>query len=114
MVEIKRTKKDLDKKEQYIMTLNKAMKSVKDIPDQTEIHVVNFCYFDKVDEKTGEVVSLLSLLDKSGTVYCTQSETFKNDFSDIAEIFTDDPEFTIMKVSGVTKAGRGFVDCILV
>lgn len=114
MVEIKKTKKELDKKGQYIMTLNKAMKSMKDVPDQTEIKVINFCFFDKVDERTGESVSLLSILDESGKVYCTQSETFKRDFTDIAEIFDEDEDFIIGKISGVTKAGRDFVDCVLV
>ena len=66
-----------------------------------------------INEETGEVSSLLGILDPDGNSYVTQSATFKRSFADIADIFDDGEKFSIKKISGQTKAGRPYVNCVL-
>lgn len=112
-VEIKKTSRELTKVERYRMTLSPEIKTIQNIPDDTVIDVSAFCTFDDIDEETGEVSNLLSILDKNGESFVTQSATFRRSFSDIADIFDDGEEFSIRKISGETKAGRPYVNCVL-
>lgn len=117
MITIKSTSRELTKVERYKMTLGREINIIKDLPDNTMITVDAFCEYQDVKE-TGEIVDLLSILDKDGSVYSCQSATFRRSFADIAEIFEDEDtgysEFSIKKISGVTKAGRPYIDCALV
>lgn len=113
MIEIKRTSRELTKVERYRLTLSPEIKTVQDIPDDTQITVSAFCEFNDINEETGEVSNLLGILDKDGTSYVTQSSTFRRSFKDIADIFDDGEEFVIRKISGTTKANRPYVNCVL-
>ena len=53
----------------------------------------------------------MSIITTDNSVYSTQSVTFKRSIKDI-EDFMQFP-FTVMKISGQSKAGRNFVDCVL-
>lgn len=112
-VEIKRTSRELTKVERYRMTLSPEIKTVQNIPDDTVINVSAFCIFDDINEETGEVSNLLGILDGDGNSFVTQSATFRRSFADIADIFDDGEEFSIRKISGETKAGRPYVNCVL-
>lgn len=103
--------KELDKVEQYLLTLNRNMISVKDIEDDTKIDYVAFCLYEDVNSRD-EDVEILTILTPDKEVYCTQSATFKKSFMDMWEMMNGAP-FTLIKVSGTTKAGRPYVDCIL-
>ena len=112
MIEIEKSNRTLTEVEQYMLTLNPAIKVIKNIEDGTQITVDAWATFtDKKDD--GEEVHLLSILDVDGTVYSCQSETFKNSFFDIARI-CDKKTFTIVKLGGTTKKGREYVNCGLV
>lgn len=115
MIEMKSASRDLSKVERYRLTLSPEIKTIQDLDDGTTIDVIAYCEFNDVNESTGEVAQLLGILDKSGASYVTQSATFKRSFSDIADIFADDgeSEFTVKKISGTTKAGRPYVNCVL-
>ena len=115
MIEMKSTSKELTKVERYRLTLSPEITTVQDLPDNTVINVTAFCEFDDIDEDSGEVAHLLGILDQDGKSYVTQSATFKRSFSDIADIFADsgESEFSIRKISGTTKAGRPYVNCVL-
>lgn len=115
MIEMKSTSRELSKVERYRLTLSPEIKTVQDLPDDEVINVVAYCTFNDVNEETGEVAQLLGILDKDGKSYVTQSATFKRSFSDIADIFADEgeSEFSIRKISGVTKANRPYVNCVL-
>lgn len=115
MVEMKSTSKELTKVERYKLTLSPEITTVQDLEDNTVIEVVAYCEFDDINEVTGEVAHLLGILAKDGSSYVTQSATFKRSFSDIADIFADDgeSEFSIRKISGTSKAGLSFVNCVL-
>lgn len=115
MIEMKSMSRELTKVERYRLTLSPEIKTVQDLPDGTVIDVIASCEFNDINEVTGEVASLLGILSKDGESYVTQSATFKRSFSDISDIFADDgeSEFSIRKISGTTKAGRPYVNCVL-
>lgn len=116
MIKVLCTSRELTKVEQYKMTLGREIMVLKDVPDGTMIDVDAYCeYIDVKDD--GSEVRLLSILDKDGQVYSCQSATFRRSFSDICDIMSDGDvydNFSIKKLSGVTKAGRPFIDCALV
>lgn len=102
--------RDFDKVEMYLMTLGNQSISAKDISDGTALGVDGWILYTK--EKNGEEIELLSILTKDKKVYVTQSATFKRSFRDIALVMEDDP-YSVVKISGSSKAGRPFVDCTL-
>ena len=116
MIKVLETSRELTKVEQYKMTLGREITVLKDVPDGTMIEVDAYCkYIDVKDD--GKEVELLSILDHDGQVYSCQSATFRHSFEDICDIMLDGDAvgtFSIKKISGVTKAGRPFIDCALV
>lgn len=103
--------REFTKVEEYLLTLNRAMISVKDIEDDTTIEVSAYCLYEDVNSKDEEV-EILTILTPNNEVYCTQSATFKRSFKDMFDMM-DGKSFSIKKVSGTTKAGRPYVDCVL-
>lgn len=107
MITIKYTSRELTKVERYRMTLDNNIQSCKDLPDGTEIEVDAFCEFE--DEKdNGEVENVFSILAKDGKVYACTSKTFARNVKEIADAF-DGEDYTIVKQSGKTKAGKDFI-----
>ena len=112
MITIKEMSREFDKVEQYLMTVSPAMKSMKDVEDGTKITVSGTLMFEDTKENTGETVEVLSIITPEKQVYSCQSATFKRSLKDIANIM-EGQEFSIIKTSGQTKAGRGYIDCQL-
>lgn len=111
MINIIEKSMDFTAVEIYKMTKASNIVLIKELEDGTEIEVKGYIIF--TDEKNdGTEVELLSIMSTDGTVYVTQSETFKNDFADIAAlgIFPDVP---IVKSSGVSKSDRKFLTCLI-
>ena len=113
MYEIKNSNKELNSVEEYALTSSRDAKMIKEIPDNTKLEVEVYANFTKTNEETGEVTELLSILTTDNEVYTTQSETFKRSFSDCVMAARSFPVIPIIKISGVTKSGRDFVDCTL-
>lgn len=115
MIKILNASRELSAVEQYLMTISPAIESVKDVEDGT--HIMVSAMLDFIDVKDdGEETHILSILTPEKKAYACQSQTFKRSLSDIANIVTDSTEletFGIIKTSGVTKAGRDFINCIL-
>lgn len=111
MIKITEQSRELTPVEKYLMTIAPSIKVVKDIEDNAVIPVKAWCEFEDVKD-TGEVVELLSILTPNGEAYSCQSATFKRSFHDILEI-VGDMDFSIIKISGKTNAGRPFVNCTL-
>ena len=109
MIKINETSRELTKVERYLMT---ASPSMKDVEDGTSLSVLAWCTFTDVKETTGEAVDLLSILTTDANVYSCQSATFKREFFTIVDLMEDD-DFSVIKFSGVTKAGRDFISCKL-
>lgn len=103
--------REFNKVEVYRMTQDQGAVSVKDVPDGTTLQVCGYLLYEDVDHK-GENHELLSVLGEDGTVWTCQSATFKRSFTQMAELFEDEP-FSIKKRSGVTKANKDYVDCCL-
>lgn len=106
-----KTSKELTKKETYKMTLDPAIKKMKDYVGSS-IDVYAFCMYTDFNGKDNAEVEVLSVMDKDGTVFATNSPTFKKDFMNIAEIMEDD-EYSIGIISGTSNAGREFITCTL-
>lgn len=102
--------REFDKVEMYLMTLGNQSISVKDISDGTELDIDGWILYTM--EKNGDNIELLSILTTDKKVYVTQSSTFKRSFRDISIVMEGDP-YSVVKISGSSKAGRPFVDCTL-
>nr|DAF46134.1 MAG TPA: ssDNA binding protein [Podoviridae sp. ctEmK1] len=95
--------------EQYLMTMDAGIISMKDVADGESIPVD--AYLEYKDTKNdGTEAELLSIITVDGKVYSTQSATFKSSLKSIHELMHGKP-YAIVKRSGETKAGRAFVDC---
>lgn len=110
---IKKSDESMSKIDLYKLTQSPELQMLKKIEDETCIKVTKWCEFQDVKEDTGEITELLSIMDENGTCYTAQSSTFKRSFFDIVGIMEGE-EFTIKKISGLTKAERPYINCVLV
>ena len=108
-ITITNTSRELTEVEQYLMTMDAGITSMKDVPDGTAIPVDAYIEY-KDTKKDGTEADLLSIITVDGKVYSTQSETFKHSLKSIHELMNG-KSYAIVKRSGETKAGRPFVDC---
>lgn len=111
MITIVKTSRETTKIENYKMTMSPEINTLKDVADGTIIEVDAWLEFVETKED-GEEVEILSILATDGQTYSCQSATFKNSFHDIDNIMAGD-EYSIKKISGTTKAGRPYIDCVL-
>lgn len=112
MINIKEMSREFSEAEKYLMTIAPTIISLKDVDDGEHITVDGVLVFEDVKENTGEVVEIMSIITPEKQVYSCQSATFKRSINDISNIMEDKP-FTVIKLSGKTKAGRGFINCVL-
>lgn len=111
MIEIKNMSREFDEVSQYLMTVAPSIKSMKDVADGTKITVNGTIEF--IDTKDGkEPVEVMSIITPDNEVYSCQSATFKRSLKDIENIMHG-KQFTIIKTSGTTKAGRPYINCTL-
>ena len=110
MITITNTTKEFTAIEKYLMTTAPTIKTVKTLQDGDVINVAGYLEF--VDEKDdGTTAELMSIITTDNAVYSTQSVTFKRSIKDIETIMQF--PFPVKKISGESKAGRKFVDCVL-
>lgn len=110
MITITNTTKEFTAIEKYLMTTAPTIKTVKTLQDGDVINVAGYLEF--VDEKDdGTTTELMSIITTDNAVYSTQSVTFKRSIKDIEAIMQ--LPFPVKKISGQSKAGRKFVDCVL-
>ena len=110
MITITNTTKEFTSIEKYLMTTAPTIKTVKTLQDGDVINVAGYLEF--VDEKDdGTTAELMSIITTDNAVYSTQSVTFKRSIKDIETIMPF--PFPVKKISGQSKAGRNFVDCVL-
>lgn len=112
MIDIKNKTREFNEVEMYLMTIAPSITSMKDVKDGTKITVDGVLYFEDVKENTGDVVEIMSIITPDKYVYSCQSKTFKRSIDDISSIMKG-KNFTIIKTSGKTKAGRDFINCVL-
>lgn len=112
MINVTYESREFSEVETYLMTIAPSIKSMKDVPDDTSIDVAGIMQFEDVDEETGEKDDIMSIITPENVVYAFQSATFKRNLMDIAKIMHGKP-FSIIKISGKTKANREFINCTL-
>ena len=108
---ITKISKELTKKEAYKMTLDAGIKKMKDYVGSS-IDVYAYCVYTDFNSKDNKEVEVLSVMDTDGSVYATNSATFKKDFLNIASLMEGE-DFSVGITSGTSKAGRDFIACTL-
>lgn len=111
MVKITNKSQEFSNLEVYNMTKSHKINTLKNLEDGAKLEVAGFMEWEDINEETGEVTELMSLLTTDGETYVTQSDTFKRDFFDIVEIFDHNFPITIEHGVGKSKAGREYHYC---
>ena len=111
MINVLTKSRELTEVELYLMTVSPAIQVLNTVEDNTSIDVDAWLTFEDKKEN-GEVTELFSILSKNKKAYCCQSKTFRNSFSEIADIMGEKP-FSIIKFSGKTKANKDYINCML-
>lgn len=111
MVKIKEMSREFTKVEKYLMTTAPDIEPLKNIADGESIPVDGFLIFDDIKD-SGEVQELVSIITPDKKAYSGQSATFRQSLKDIESVM-DGEKFSIVKISGKTKAGRGYINCTL-
>lgn len=111
MVEIKEMSREFTKVEKYLMTTAPDIEPLKNIADGASIPVDGFLIFEDI-KASGEVQKIVSIITPDKKVYSGQSETFRQSLKDIESVM-DGEKFSIIKISGKTKAGRDYINCTL-
>lgn len=102
----------IDNRQQYKLYKPLNPVSVKDVADGTVITVTMWMEYEDTNSD-GEMVTILSIYDESAEkTYQTNSATLRREFADMVQILGDEG-LQIVKKSGVTKADRPFVTCVL-
>ncbi len=112
MTTIKEMSREFNEVEKYLMTIAPSIISMKNVADGEKICVGGVLTFEDVKENTGEVVNITSIITPDNKVYSFQSATFKRSLEDISNIMNGKP-FSVIKVSGKTKSGRDYINCVL-
>lgn len=115
MIITSKSSESFTKAEIYRMTKSPSIVSVKTVADGTTMSPIGWLTFDDENNK-GEVSHMLSIIgvgeDDQEVVWSCQSETFKDNFMDLWNMFDGEP-FTLIKLSGKSKAGHEYVNCDL-
>lgn len=115
MIITSKSSESFTKAEIYRMTKSPSIVSVKTVADDTTMSPIGWLTFDDENNK-GEVSHMLSIIgvgeDGQEVVWSCQSQTFKDNFMDLWNMFDGEP-FTLIKLSGKSKAGREYVNCDL-
>ena len=110
MIKVTNQTKEFTEIEKYLMTTAPTIKTVKTLQDGDVINVAGYLEF--VDEKEdGTTAELMSIITTDKAVYSTQSVTFKRSIKNIEAVMQF--PFPVKKISGQSKAGRKYVDCVL-
>lgn len=112
MITLKNASKEFTPVEKYLLTVAPTIKTVKTLHDGDVINVAGYLEF--IDEKEdGTTTELMSIITTDNAVFSTQSVTFKRSIKDIETVMQGQFPFPVKKISGESKAGRKFVDCVL-
>lgn len=111
MVEIKEMSREFTKVEKYLMTTAPDIEPLKNIKDGESIPVDGYIIFNDIKDN-GDIHEIVSIITPDKKVYSGQSSTFRKSLKDIESVM-DGEKFVIIKISGKTKAGRDYINCIL-
>lgn len=98
------TSGDLSKQDTYKLVHSNASRNVSDKADE-DISLNIWALYEEDDKR------VLTIMDTSGSVYGTISETFIKAFIDMVEYFDPEPVNVIHVVPGISKNNREFITC---
>jgi hypothetical protein len=111
MIEIKEMSREFTKVEKYLMTTAPDIEPLKNIGDGESIPIDGYIIFNDVKDNE-DVQEIVSIITPDKKVYSGQSATFRHSLKEIENVM-DGEKFSIIKISGKTKAGRDYINCIL-
>lgn len=98
-----------DKKILYKLTRDRARNPMKKAAEVVEVQ--HYAIYNDVNNATGEVVNLVTVMDNNGALFTTNSATFIDDFAAIVEAFPDVERIRIERMT--SKKNREFLTCSL-
>ena len=98
-----------DKKILYKLTRDRSRSPMKKAADVVEVQ--HYAIYTDVNNATGEVVQLATVMDNNGALFTTNSATFIDDFAAIVEAFPDVERIRIERMT--SKKNREFLTCSL-
>lgn len=108
---IKRYPADMDKTTTYRLLKSPKIKRLSDYAGST-INIKAWIHSDDLDNTTGELRNIISIMDDTGEVMATNSGTFVREFLDMIEIFGENlPSVEILQKR--SKNGRNFITAAL-
>lgn len=113
-MEIIKSTENLTSVELYQLTKNPVREPIKNHPDEV-LDIVAYAMYKDVNSK-GEDIKLMSLMDKNGVVYTTNSATAMKDMQDILDVGIEpkkDVPIAIGVRSGTSNSGRTFFGLFL-
>lgn len=102
---------ELDKRALYKHTRGQGI-ALKDVDHGKVIEPKEVVIFEQENNR-GEIVKVVSIIDKDGSHYISSSPYFINELQDIAELMGAD-SYAVMIIKKQSKAGRVFTTCELV
>lgn len=111
-MEVINKSRDFNMVEKYLLTAGNQNTSIKDVPDNTSIPVDGWMIWSDDNPKTHQPQELLSIITPDKHVYVTNSKTFKDSLMNIHDCMEGNP-YSIIKISGVSKNGKDYVNCDL-
>lgn len=111
---LKQSRENLTNYDMYELTQSNAIRSMKDCEDRLIIKVEDFVLYEDTD-RNGNDITLLAIMDeKTGDVYASQSQTFRESFKKAAEFVPAGEPLYIRVLHGESRAGRSYINCALV
>lgn len=100
---------DMDARTQYKLMKSPVVKKMMDAADSV-LEVNAWLNYEDVDEKTGEIRTIVVIQTKDGEMFGTVSPTFIKEFNQIVDFFGEDVGL-ISVLTGTSKNGRQFITC---
>ena len=103
---------NLTPKEIYFLTMSPKTRKMKEAIG-SRIEIGAWAAYEDVNKKTGESQEVLAIMTPEGEIFATNSPTFKEDFFQMQDLFTNMGEtvHSISVISGTSKNGREFIGC---
>ena len=105
-----KSSENLDKRSLYIHTRGRAV-SLKDVEDGTVLDPAEIVVYEDENSR-GEPQTITSIITVDGEHYATNSKFFREELSNIYNIFAPEP-FQVKVCKEVSKGGRTFITCTL-
>lgn len=99
-----------DKKILYKLTRDRNRNPMKKATEVVDVQ--HYAIYEDVNNATGEVVQLATVMDNDGALFTTNSATFIDDFAAIVEAFPDVKRVRVERM--ISKKNREFLICCFV